>query len=362
MNYSYTVSYLGGRFVQWYDYVNIERNVEHKKYPNGYNEYYDSFFKIELDYIKNNYNESDVVFIDEEYFSGKLNDELVSRINSKLNCKLVIIYKDCGAPLSQGNVEVISPEYYSIDECKNTFNYYLLNAGKQPLRELSKSFWNYNKNQIRYKKFLFTNGTVKPHRTVMYNFLKESNIIENTLCSYLGYHINKEKNTDIFDESVMYLSDFDKPIYLDTTWDLGEPQSEFTPLGLISNCYFDLVSCTQFENTHNIFTSEKVFRPFLSFVFPIFVGQYGLCNLLRNLGFDLFDDIIDHSYDLEKNPSTRIKKLFDEINRLNKFSNLELHEIYTKKEKIFLYNFKLLETLADAQVNILNKYKITSII
>jgi len=367
MTYSYTLAYLGNKFVQWYDYIDIENNKRHIKHGNGYNDYYNLFFKNELENIEQNFNEHDTVFVDSEYFSKNYTQTFIDNIASNLKCKLIIIHKDCGGPLSKGNIEILSPQYYSFktlsdDECKNTFNYYLLNAGKQPLRELSKSFWNYNKNQIRYKKFLFTNGTVKPHRTVMYNFLKESNIIENTLCSYLGYYVNKEKNTDIFDESVMYLSDFDKPIYLDTTWDLGEPQSEFTPLGLISNCYFDIVSCTHFKNRNTIFTSEKVFRPFLSFVFPIFVGQCGLCSLLRKLGFDLFDDIIDHGYDLENNHSNRIKKLFSEITRLNKFSNIELWKLYVENERRFLYNFNLLEELANRQINILKQYNSKDII
>ena len=352
MIYTCTGSYLGGKFVQWYSFLNNTTQLHHIKWLNRTNDYYFDFFKKKFENIKNVLTNKDVLIVDSEFFHPSLNFKLLEKINSDIEFKLIIIHKDCAAPTSFKNIKVLSPEYNHGDlDVHKKFNYYLLNAGKQKLRKLSLDFWNYNKNQIRLNKFLCTNGTVKPHRTVFYNFLKETAVINNTFYSYLGYHINDTKISDVFDDTITYNNEFTKPIYLDTTWNIGDPLSEFTPLSIISNTYFDIVSCTQFENTEKLFTSEKVFRPFLSFVFPIFLGQSGLCNLLRNMGFDLFDDIINHSYDDEKNPSKRINFLFNEIIRLNKLSNLELFQIYKENHYRFLNNFEKLEELANIQID-----------
>lgn len=349
MIYSCTASFLGGKFVQWYDYLNNHKNLHHIRYLNASENYYDSFFKIEFDIIKQTLSENDVLFIDSEYFYPNFNQSFIDKISSDIVFKMVIIHKDCGVPESRGDVTIISPNYDSTDSI-DTFNYYLINAGKNKLRKLSYDFWQLNKTQIRFKKFLFTSGTVKPHRTVFYNFLKETKLINNSLVSYLGYHVNDKKNNEVFDDTISYQKDFESPSYLDTTWDIGQPLSEFTPLSLISNCYFDIVSATLFENTDKLFTSEKIFRPFLSFVFPIFIAQAGVCSLLRNLGFDLFDDFIDHSYDTKENPSERMNLLFKEVIRLNEFSNLELFKIYEKNHERFLNNFNKLEKLSDIQL------------
>jgi hypothetical protein len=41
--------------------------------------------------------------------------------------------------------------------------------------------------------------------------------------------------------------------------------------------------------------SEKTFKPFVAQQVPIFLGYAGIATCIRNLGFDVFDDIIDHS-------------------------------------------------------------------
>jgi len=45
--------------------------------------------------------------------------------------------------------------------------------------------------------------------------------------------------------------------------------------------------------------------------FPIIVGTLGNVELYRKMGFDMFDDIIDHSYDYEPNPFYRMKMAID---------------------------------------------------
>jgi hypothetical protein len=94
---------------------------------------------------------------------------------------------------------------------------------------------------------------------------------------------------------------------------------------------YNVVNETCFENFLNLPTNEieSVYRPRLSitektvkafamYQLPVFVASKGLVAQIRNLGFDLFDDIIDHSYDDIEDPYTRMVAVADEVSRLVK--------------------------------------------
>ena len=50
--------------------------------------------------------------------------------------------------------------------------------------------------------------------------------------------------------------------------------------------------------------------------FPILLSGVGAVAHLRELGFDMFDDVVDHSYDLLPNPIDRIIAAVDNNSRL----------------------------------------------
>jgi hypothetical protein len=53
------------------------------------------------------------------------------------------------------------------------------------------------------------------------------------------------------------------------------------------------------------------------------------------LGFDMFDDIVNHSYDLEETHTTRMRLVVDELERLR---TLDLIDFYTKNKIRFIRN------------------------
>lgn len=57
----------------------------------------------------------------------------------------------------------------------------------------------------------------------------------------------------------------------------------------------------------NFFPTEKTLQPIAVGRIPIWVGKMGMVEEVRQQGFDVFDDIIDHSYDTIYNPKERIK-------------------------------------------------------
>jgi hypothetical protein len=170
--------------------------------------------------------------------------------------------------------------------------------------------------------FSFFNGDCRPHRYKMLKYLlnneelKKSSLISNLDKSsnlpYIAY--NYESNS----------------------------QNKFTSTDDISRLsYVSLVSESH-SNDYNglFFLTEKSIKPFVLQQIPIFIGAPGIASHFRNYGFDLFDDIVNHSYDNEVDLDLRINLILTELN------------------KIYNYNFKnIFEQINDRLYHNYNLYK-----
>ena len=71
--------------------------------------------------------------------------------------------------------------------------------------------------------------------------------------------------------------------------------------------------------------TEKSFKPILAGQFFIMIGNRGLIQYMRDIGFDTLDDIIDHSYDDIEDDRDRISAAVKELDRLNEVDLFKLH-------------------------------------
>jgi hypothetical protein len=78
-------------------------------------------------------------------------------------------------------------------------------------------------------------------------------------------------------------------------------------------CYIDYLPESRTENT---FISEKTWKPIFSGQLFLILGSVGIVDYLRSIGVDVFDDVIDHSYDLEPDLQTKIAMLMESITKL----------------------------------------------
>jgi hypothetical protein len=81
--------------------------------------------------------------------------------------------------------------------------------------------------------------------------------------------------------------------------------------------YKSLVSIVHETNDYEqtgIFLTEKSFKVFAWHQIPIFVATPGHAQVVRELGFDMFDDIIDHSYDYA-HPHVHQLKIFSQLSK-----------------------------------------------
>ena len=71
------------------------------------------------------------------------------------------------------------------------------------------------------------------------------------------------------------------------------------------NSFVELVTEPSFTPPSFLLT-EKTLNSIYGCNFPIILSGAGTIQHLRNIGFDMFDDIVDHGYDQIANPADRI--------------------------------------------------------
>lgn len=91
------------------------------------------------------------------------------------------------------------------------------------------------------------------------------------------------------------------------------------------------------------FVTEKSIKPFAYGQVPIFVSFYQNVSYLREFGFDLFDDIIDHSYDDEPDPLTRIKMCVDQLEKICQWTLDDCRKFKLDNMHRFVNNQKILQ-------------------
>ena len=107
--------------------------------------------------------------------------------------------------------------------------------------------------------------------------------------------------------------------------------------GVGDNMFKSLVTIinetNDFDN-NTIQLSEKTFKHFAWHQIPIFNASRGHVEAVRSLGFDLFDDIIDHSYDFANNSHLHKLKILNVIAKfLKEYPTLE--SVNNLRKRIF---------------------------
>jgi hypothetical protein len=246
---------------------------------------------------------------------------------------------------------------HSIKFIPNTSNLTLINLNSK-----------FNSNKTG-KFFLCHNRSPKSHRYSILTLLKNKNILDDVNWSLVPGHkgfgkhnfkeLLNEEDVKKYEEEIKYFISFDikKSDYeLEEIWFksgnheinveglpiwMRVPEKEIT----FENSYVNIVTESYYISTDSIVhITEKSFRPFYYYQLPIFVATHHHIKHLKEIyGFDMFDDIIDHSYDEVLNDRDRLFKIAEEIKRLN--NNKELvKEFYRnnydrfEKNKNIIYN------------------------
>ena len=119
---------------------------------------------------------------------------------------------------------------------------------------------------------------------------------------------------------------------------------------LLRQCAVNIVAETSAQNEGNawqgIFITEKTFKAFGMLQLPVWWAVPGLVDQVRNMGFDVFDDIVDHGYDSIVNQSQRLDAVIDQLHKL---SRLDLGSLRLQQQSRLLANWQLLDQMTQQQ-------------
>ena len=114
----------------------------------------------------------------------------------------------------------------------------------------------------------------------------------------------------------------------------------------INGAFFQIIPETAHEwDTHGWlmpFLTEKSAKCFLLKQVPIWISSVGQAKMAKDLGFDLFDDLVDHAYDTVVNPTVRLDMVMDQVERLCNIPLPQLIEYRADNANRFDNNYQLL--------------------
>jgi hypothetical protein len=123
----------------------------------------------------------------------------------------------------------------------------------------------------------------------------------------------------------------------------------------VRDSYINLVSESVSESYNGaFFITEKSIRPFVLQQIPIFLGPPKIAKHFKKYGFDLFEDIIDHSYDEIDDLDLRIDLIYQE---LTKIQNLNFTKIFKQIKDRLHANYMVYSTMINNINTIEHKLK-----
>jgi hypothetical protein len=197
-----------------------------------------------------------------------------------------------------------------------------------------------NKNFNSKKHFINLNRHARDHRIVTLSYLFGSGVAESGVITYLG-SLNENRSTALLDRiywqfgpdhddiKTKILSGFDlmstaleiPSDTFDIYHEYGDTQNdnignfENRLRNLYQDSFVEIVSESSFTPSSFMLT-EKTAHCFYGCNFPIILGGSGAVAHLRELGLDMFDDVVDHTYDQISNPFDRIITAIESNRRL----------------------------------------------
>jgi hypothetical protein len=232
-----------------------------------------------------------------------------------------------------------------------------------------------NKNIPFTNSYLSFNGSLRPQRILFLLELLKNNIqIDNAgflfyMKTNSGYEFlrheyegmvrNLKNDKIIIDSDVEILLKADVPKELD--YSVGIETNVFNsidnsysyPINFVTENVTGLVNGD--ESPYGLITfSEKSIKPFIAHQIPLIFGVFGIQQRLRDLGFDLFDDYVNHnSYENIKDPYRRLQKMVLELKRLLEFDNIKF--LNDNKNRFINNHLKVYE-LGNRGFDILNDF------
>ena len=229
--------------------------------------------------------------------------------------------------------------------------------------------WYYQRNRAspalkihtrpRERDFTVLNRLHKSWRAMAMADLKSLNLLDNSYWSYCEPGVFNDSEcpiqiddihglrtyTEEFLQSVPYTSD-------ELDHDQRNDHSTLVPKYHV-NSYCNIVLETHFDADHSggAFITEKTFKPIKHGQMFFIAGPAGSLQVLRDLGYRVFDSVLDNSYDQEPDHTQRWMALTRSIY----FAQAELPQLFEQAKADIEYNQQLFQTTKTQRLNNLIK-------
>lgn len=280
-----------------------------------------------------------------------------SKIRHDKNFPLVVHHSEGDSTYFQ-NVDYIEKRGTFLHSSYNLgkgkfFNYWMYDY----LLSRKKFQFNFSKKIDLPARFLCLNGRPEVHRYFVLQCLQDVNIFKKGLISFLNRY-NQIENYNIYQDfkeiykgnSLFIDNLFDKKLQLKldkTNNEIHEDDRSHEDY-LYQETSISLVTETYADNRPGTFITEKSWKPIANMHLPIWIAQKNIVQSFREMNFDVFDDIIDQSYDTIDNSVERWTRAVISLNKL--LTRLENTSEYDKRKLLYRLE-KNQSRLLDAKIS-----------
>ena len=358
------------------------KNYIHKEIFDG-----DSLFNKNsiVEYIESNQTLS-ILFFNADIFENSIMtaNECIDYVSNKYpNIKFIVLTQETFLTYTHRSFKNKNV-FYIINSLDNPYeivatassiervaNYYIINTYLQEnYNKFINSLFHQTNDLVRTKKYNFFNGIHKPHRLKCYQIIKDNNMLEDGYFSYVdfAYFKNDEEQYQQFMEFLEfestqsyldYLNGFEIPYLCDTTEVNPNVFVAFAiPPQYSLQSYISITTETYFfenYNAKNVNFSEKSLKAFYGFNIPLILGQPTSIRYLKDLGFDMFEDLFDVTPKYTRN---EIFEQFDSnVKIIKNMTRMELHNYYVSNLNRIHHNFEILtKRMAEYDLHNLNNF------
>jgi len=144
------------------------------------------------------------------------------------------------------------------------------------------------------------------------------------------------------------------PMLLDHAEVSWEQQRDIS-MPALNRALFNVICETAYEpepgsktliHHHRPGMTEKTYKCFALYQIPIWLAPYRAVTCYRALGFDVFDDIVDHGYDMEPDPEVRINMVADQVEAMCNHTHQDLVDLKNQLQTRFEQNWARLRYYA----------------
>lgn len=240
--------------------------------------------------------------------------------------------------LEYDKLEILDSPGYWIALCFN-HNMFYDHANVNNINQLNVLDSNVNLNTHITDLYISMNNLAHPHRSMMMDILAKHNLIDKGKIAWRDVIRYYDNDRTVVPDSLRlghYKYKYWTPVrmYLDQVHNESTVGQEILPIQY-KNCFMQLVSESTIDT---FFLTEKTATPLLYNKIFLTVGSKDFHANLVDMGFKLYDNLFDYSFDSLDNDWDRMEGLINNIKRYETMTPEQLTQLRTENEHIIRHN------------------------